>query len=203
MIESLLDYWKTQLKPRARTSVLSSEVVIALIAGVAVGVWGARVGLGRARSGDVVVAILAYAAVAFGFCVAALTIALTTPRERMAARLATLSRKHPKVPLGVDDAEKDAYSDLLYVFSSTAVANWLLILGSVALLVALGTDLPFLPRYASTRHHIAAGLFAAVTIYAIEMFLVTVLTLSALGDVHIANLREDAPRILEPDCEKT
>ena len=77
------------------------------------------------------------------------------------------------------------------------------IIASIALLVSLGTDPPFLPRHASTRHHVAAGLFAAVTIYAIEMFLVTVLTLSAPGDVHIANLREDAPRILEPDGEKT
>lgn len=190
MLSSLADYWLKQLRPRFATTFGSSEALLAAAAGVAVGLFGHSVGLANARVGDIVVAILTYAAVAFGFCVAALTIALTAPRPRMAIRLATTTREGG--PIGVGDPGNDSYSNLLFIFSWTAIAHWFVIIGSVGLLVALGSDLPFVAEGSSAQHRAAVGLFAAATIYAIEMFAITVISLAGLGEVHVASLRAEA-----------
>jgi hypothetical protein len=56
--------------------------------------------------------LIAYASIALGFCIAGLTISLTFPDAKFTARMSELSGK------------TSPYSDLLFVFSWTAIAHW-------------------------------------------------------------------------------
>jgi hypothetical protein len=58
--------------------------------------------------GDVTTGLIAYAAIALGFCVAGLTISLTLPDRDFASQLAFCKEKGEPT---------NAYSDLLFVFS--------------------------------------------------------------------------------------
>jgi hypothetical protein len=78
--------------------------------------------------------LIAYASIALGFCVAGLTISLTLPDRDFASHLATL-----KCP----GQSTNSYSDLLFVFSWTAIAHWgvILMLFVVILLTESGSAL--------------------------------------------------------------
>lgn len=87
------------------------------------------------------------------------------------------------------EPESDAYSDLLFVFSWTATAHWLTVVGSFAVLIAAGFDRHLIPPHANACPHIAAGLLAFIAAYAVSLFLVTLLTLAQVGNVYIKRLR--------------
>lgn len=194
MISGVLRYLRRQVGPRWVAVITGSEFWVAVVVGVVFGVWVGNDRIGAARVGDVVTALLAYAAVAFGFSLAGLTIALTLPDETFARELA--QAKKPKREGGWRglkarfEPESDAYSDLLFVFSWTAAAHWCTVVLGFGLLVAWGFDQALVPAHASIAHRAAASLLISVAAYAICLFLVTLFTLSQVGRVYIARLRQ-------------
>lgn len=194
VVRSCLRYIKRQAIPRWFSLLAGSEFWISALLSASFGLWGRHTGLSTAKVGDVATAALAYAAVGFGFSLAGLTLALTLPDEQFARELATASR--PTARSGVEAVvrrlqhDEDAYSSLLFVFSWTALAHWLTVVASFAFLIKYGFDQPLLPRGASAAHVAAVSAWAFVAIYAVAMFLLTLVTLSQVGQTYIANLRK-------------
>src|SRR4051794_24654712 len=104
MIRTFLGYAREQIRPRWREIATEPECLLAMGLGLAGAIWGDRLTVADSKVGDVVTVVLAYAAVAFGFCLAGLTVAMTLPDERFAVTLAKLDdeprtgwrRKKPK-----------------------------------------------------------------------------------------------------------
>lgn len=88
--------------------------------------------------GDAVAVTIAYAAIAFGFAVAGLTVALTLPDDKFVHHLATAKPKNER--LRNNPRKPNAYSDLLFVYSWTALLHWLVIVCSFAMVFGLGYD---------------------------------------------------------------
>jgi hypothetical protein len=196
LIGGLARYLRWQVAPRWFSIFGGSEFWVSVAVAIAFGVFIGHDRIGSAKVGDVVTALLAYAAVAFGFSLAGLTIALTLPDENFTRELATASKGAPtgnwqKLKSRVEP-KSDAYSDLLFVFSWTAAANWCTVALGFGLLVAWGFDEPVIPVHPSTAHRVAAGLLVFFASYAICLFLVTLFTLSQVGRVYITQLRRRA-----------
>lgn|GEM_PF-3538220 len=191
MLLALFSFGRSDVLRRLRQILVSSEVVLALFAAVGPGIWGSRLPIGKTSTGDVVLALLSYAAIAFGFSVAGLTLVLTAPDESFAHLLAWADPS--KRGRSDNPPEQNSYSNLLFIFSWTAIAHWAVVVGGFALLVVLGNDNGLIPDGSSTRHRLVVGVVAFCTVYAIELFLITVITLSQVGSTYIARLQAKPP----------
>jgi hypothetical protein len=212
MITALWAHYQSEIRLRWRELATGTELWIAIACGVAIFAWGDRAGIGDAHVSDVVTAILAYAAVAFGFCLTGLTVAMTLPDASFTRLLATAELPKP-APTATGVARwcsgsrgrryarmmkrrvrgkqepPNAYSDLLFVFSWTAMVHWAAIACSFALIVSRGSSPAFIPDSASGWTKAAAGVLAFVVVYAALQFLITLVTLSGVGSTYIAVLR--------------
>lgn len=192
MIRTLLSYLVDQVRPRLREIVTEPEALFAICIGVAAGVWGSRVALGDSRVGDILTVVLAYAAVAFGFCLAGMTLAMTLPDAHFVETLAnrneaTSTKWRKRRPKGFED---NAYARLLFVFSWTAVLHWMAIVTAFVMLTARGFDAKFLPHDACPAARVLVGILAFFLVYAAMQFLVTLVTLSQVGNAYISELRK-------------
>lgn len=176
MIKACAQYGKDEVAPRARRIFLSSSTVFALAAALVVDRVGPEAGFATAKSGDLATALLTYSAIAFGFCLSGMTLALTLPDQDFADELAQ-TRRSARDP--------DAYSDLLFVFSWTAVCHWVTVVIGFAATVAVPADRAVLPPDATWLRRTVVSLLAAVTVYVVSQFLITVITLSQVGRAYI------------------
>jgi hypothetical protein len=191
VIRTLLSYLVQQVRPRSREIVTEPEALFSICIGVAAGVWANRVALGDSRVGDVLTVVPAYAAVAFGFCLAGMTLAMTLPDAQFVDRLAKRNEQpstswRKRRPNGF---EENAYARLLFVFSWTAVLHWMAIATAFVMLTVRGFDATFLPRSACLGVRVLVGVLAFFLIYAAMQFLVTLVTLSQVGNAYISELR--------------
>jgi len=180
MIKSLLQYLREETFPRRSEILKGSELWLGIVVGVLCGHWGYLVIPQTTKVGDVCVALLTYAAIALGFCLAGLTLVLTLPHQDFITRLA--KSRPPK-------AKHDSYSNLLFVFTWTSLVHWILIIVGVTVLVLAGSNQPILPL-GSLRHEVMTGLMSALAAYCLFQFLITLFTLSQVGRLHIASLQE-------------
>jgi hypothetical protein len=192
MLAACARYFRRQVLPRWFSIVSGSELWVAAGLSALFGLGVNKTGIGQAKVGDVTTAVLAYAAVAFGFSVAGLTIALTLPDASFAEELATVRKVARRGRLSsvlerFQPRDADAYSDLLFIFSWTALAHWVAVIASFAVLIAWGFDQHLVS--AGSGHRAVASLLAFCALYAVLLFLLTLLTLSQVGQVYIRCLR--------------
>src|SRR5713101_7658975 len=110
MLKAVAQYVRDEGLPRWPHIVFNWECLITVIV---IGVFAKYGDLWFAsypRVSDITTGLIAYASIALGFCIAGLTISLTFPDAKFTARMSELSGK------------SSPYSDLLFVFSWTAIA---------------------------------------------------------------------------------
>lgn len=178
MIKPLFQYLRDEGIPRFGKIVVSTETAISILTGVVFLKWGDQLFSQAPKIGDVTNGLIAYASIALGFCVAGLTISLTLPDQDFAAKMALLKGDEPT----------NSYSDLLFVFSWTAVAHWFALV--VLFTLALFTDSagPLLPPGHSRLRGWLVAIIAAICAYCLCQFLITLITLSQVGNVYIKHL---------------
>jgi hypothetical protein len=176
MIKSLYQYVSEEVLTRARDIVFGADFWGAALIGFVLGRWGSTIIPESTSVSSIGVALLTYSAIALGFCLAGLTLVLTLPNEGFMRRLGT-SRPPKK--------KHDAYSDLLFIFSWTAIVHWIILVVSLALLVLAGSQAS---AFQPGRHRLSSGLVAGVSCYGLFEFLLTLITLSQLGKSHIRSL---------------
>jgi hypothetical protein len=176
-MKDLWRYLRTQAWPRRRAILRQGQVAAAVIAGLIVAVVGDRLGLDDIKVDTLVTAVFAYAALALGACLTGLTVALTLPDRSFALYLAAAKRK--------DKPEANAYHDLVFVFSWTAIAHWTVISLALVTFVGLGDeDVPTFAGDCSVGGALIVLLVAAL-VYAMVQFLVTIITLAQVAEVYI------------------
>jgi hypothetical protein len=183
MLKPLGRYLKDEGFPRWRDICFNWETFLSLAVLVGFLFVGNKFFAEYPKIGDLTTGLIAYCAIALGFCVAGLTISLTIPDRSFAVWMA----RH------TSNGRKSSYSDLLFVFSWTAVVHWvsLLCLFGVVLFADSSKALMVRP-HGSVRLWIAA-IITSICFYCLCQFLITLITLSQVGAVYLGFLANDDP----------
>jgi hypothetical protein len=192
MVSAFFDFCWREGIPRLRQIFISTEFAIAVTLAVLLGIFGEGSRIAVIGTGDIALTLLAYAAIAFGFSVAGLTLVLTAPDREFASELAW-SDPGEEQGLAKEPPAKSSYSNLIFIFTWTGIAHWALVIGSLAVLLGIGVNTPLLADGSSTLHRIGVAILAFATVYAVELFLVTVITLANVGQAYIGRLHRSRP----------
>jgi hypothetical protein len=179
MIRPLRSYASKEVKPRLRRIVLQPQVALAVAIGAACIFFGDQFPAYQLKSSDVVSMVLTYAAIAFGFCITGMVLVLTLPSERFLKAL----QQHK-----LDSNGQNSYLDLLFVFSWTAVCHWLLVVSGIAAILIRGTEPSLLNKWDGYGWRCFVSLFFALCAYSLIQFLLTVITLSQVGQLYSTEL---------------
>jgi len=180
MLRPLKQYLLDEGVPRWRSIILTPETFIAILVSAVFLLYGDQ-WFDKPKIGDLTTGLIAYASIALGFCVAGLTISLTLPDRDFASKLATLKRPGEST---------NSYSDLLFVFSWTAVVHWAAVLLLFVVILLSESNTTLLPAgHSRTRAWIVA-LIAGWCTYCLCQFLITLITLSQVGAVYIKHLAD-------------
>jgi lysylphosphatidylglycerol synthetase-like protein (DUF2156 family) len=183
VLRVLWSFFDKAIKRRMGEIVFTQEVLISCVLGVSLGFFGKSFFRDSAKPLDVSLGFIAYAAIALGFCVGGMTIALTFPDREFVVKLATLS---------VKKKEGDALSSLLFVFSWTALVHWLAIVLVLVAVLFHGHDDHGLLEATNLSDQVQIGSLVAVCSYALLQFVITVMTLWQVGVVYIGELTKEA-----------
>jgi hypothetical protein len=184
MLRPLKEYIIDEGIPRWQNILLTPETFIAIAVVVIFLEYGGKLFETSPKIGDLTTGLIAYASIALGFCVAGLTISLTLPDRDFASHLATLKRPGEST---------NSYSDLLFVFSWTAIAHWGAIILLFAVILFTESNSALLPVGHSKCRTVAVAFIAGMCTYCLCQFLITLITLSQVGAVYIRHLAERHP----------
>lgn len=181
MVKTIIQYLRDEVCLRLRTIVLDSSGWIAVTFSTLIIYYGGE----RLFTENVILNmanyLLTYASIALGFSLTGLTLVIALP-DKMFAR--TLALKAIKGRPG------NAYTNLLFVFSWTACCHWLLIVTTILMLIF---------SFCSSQLHEGASIISAVmiwvvlanTVYCVEQFLITIITLSQVGNLYAKVIIKD------------
>lgn len=181
ILSVLYHFYRKGICGRWKDIIFTQEISISILVGIFIATYGHRFFPTSAKILDIAIGFLGYAAIALGFCVGGMTIALTFPDREFMTKLATF-----KLPR----KEGDALSGLLFVFSWTAVVHWCSLVVILAVVLLKGHQDQDLLSAISVYSRILIGSIVAICSYALMQFVITVLTLWQVGYVYIDKLRK-------------
>ena len=182
MIAEVTDYWKEEVKSRVVKIVFGPELWLAVVVALAFGYYGPRAHLDKIKVTAVVSAALNYSAIAFGFAVTGMTLAISIPHRTLTLRMA---KEH------VGNSIKCLYSDLLFVFSWTALAHLFAVLLFLLIIAFIPDDRMLFSIPPLRCERIAACGTAFVVSYCLFQFCITIITLSQVGAAYIEELKKE------------
>jgi hypothetical protein len=180
MLQPLKQYLVDEGAPRWRNIILTPEALLSVVVGAVFIRYGDSLFDKSPKIGDLTTGLIAYASIALGFCVAGLTISLTLPDRDFAT---TLAIKQPGEPT-------NSYSDLLFVFSWTAVSHWFAVLVLFAVILLTESSSSLLPAGHTRMRSWIVAFIAGLCTYCLCQFLITLITLSQFGAVYIKHLTD-------------
>lgn len=163
--------------PRLPLIFLSSDLWIAVAVGLVGACYGPDIVPTTTTTAVISVAFLTYASIALGFSLAGLTLALTLPNDGFVRLLSSTIPKNKR---------HDSYSDLLFVFSWTAVIHWVFVMVTVGLVLLVKPDQP---AFETGHHRLMSGIVTGFSVYCLLQFLITLLALAQVGSVYIDHLQ--------------
>jgi hypothetical protein len=181
MIKPVISYLGDEVAPRFRRVVWQPQVAIALGIGVLCFMCGRRWASSEIKLTDIAGLILTYAAIAFGFCITGMALVLTLPNDRF---LKSLESHH------LQKNGPSSYSDLLFVFSWTAVCHWMLVVLCLAGIAIRGGSRAIIDQYDGRGWRLFISLFMVIGFYSLVQFLLTVITMSQVGRGYCRTLSE-------------
>jgi hypothetical protein len=183
MIKPLLSYCCASIRPRIWRILLQPQVALAMGIGILIFNLGPGLPMARVKVGDISIMVLTYAAIAFGFCIAGMALVLTLPSTEFLKSL----QKHK-----LDGSTQSSYLDLLFVFSWTAVCHWLLVVFGITAILMRG-DVPTLFSYSDPAcWKVFVSTLFGLCSYTLIQFLMTVITLTQVGDLYSRELSKIA-----------
>jgi hypothetical protein len=175
-------FLSTAVFPRGWEIIFTQESLIAITLGCIAGAIGGSTFPDSGKLVDVCLGFVGYGAIALGFCVAGVTIALTLPDKTFVKKLATFT---------IPDHHGDALSSLLFVFCWTAVVHWIAVVLVLLILLCFGSKDGHVLAQSSVLSRAFVGLSVCMCAYALSQFLITVMTLWQIGCTYIRDLQSD------------
>jgi hypothetical protein len=184
MIAALAQYTREEVLVRTRAIVFGTEALISVAVAIATALYGPSWRFAHVRPAELSLAMLTYAAIAFGFCISGMALALTFPNQTFVTWLVE----------GYPGKKGNVYLDLLFVFSWTAVSHWTLVLLAFFLL-ALGPERQFLLASSDGwSWRVFVGALCGAASYSFIQFLLTVITLSQVGRLYVRKIERELQR---------
>lgn len=174
-------YFAGQVRPRLRAIVFHRTTYLACFASVVLYVCARWTTFGDVPIEAIRTNLTAYAALSFGASISGCILILTLP-SREFIRIASSHR--------IGGRRQSSYSDLLFVFTFSAVAQ-LWTIGVVVAMFALGGSEAVLADGARATHHLLFLLAAFVVVFSLVRLVVVVTTVSQLGVVIESAVREE------------
>ncbi len=185
LLKALWGFSRRDVRPRLAEIISTQDFGVAIIAGVAMAWAGPKYLTGAPKAADLATGFIAYAAIALGFCVGGMTIALTLPDREFVKKLAKLQ---------LDTKAGNGLSGLLFVFTWTAVIHWLAIVTLLVTLLFDGANTKSFLAGPTLPKRVIVGTITTLCTYALLQFLITVLTLAHVGLHYIHELRNEKPQ---------
>lgn len=184
MIKPLRSYGNEEVRPRLGRIMLQPEVALALAISAACFFFGVKSPAAELKLSDVVGMVLTYAAIAFGFCITGMALVLTLPSDRFLAAL----QEHK-----LNSKGRSSYLDLLFVFSWTAVCHWVLVVVGISAILIRGMMPVLLNKWDGWGWRLLISWFFGLGAYSLIQFLLTVITLSQVGQLYSKELARAIP----------
>jgi hypothetical protein len=165
--------------PRLGKIVFQPEVAVCVAIGAVCFFQGFKLPAAQLKPGDLGGMILTYAAIAFGFCITGMALVLTLPSDKFLKAL----QMHKTQTKG-----QSSYLDLLFVFSWTAICHWLLVVTAIATILLRDGALTILDKSDGRGWRIFVAWFSGLCAYSLIQFLMTVITLSQVGQLYSKEL---------------
>ncbi|SEC21774.1 hypothetical protein [Terriglobus roseus] len=185
VLKVLFSFYRKAVKERSSEILFTQETLISVVVGGTIGLFGNRLFPGSAKLLDIAVGFLGYAAIALGFCVGGMTIALTFPDREFMTDLATLT---------IPERRGNALENLLFVFSWTAVVHWSALAFLLVAILLHGHQDNQLLTTQSVISRLWISFIVFICCYALLQFVITVLTLWQVGGAYIGRLRGNATK---------
>jgi hypothetical protein len=181
MIGAMRQYSREEVLPRWRRIIWQPQVAFAVALVWFTSFYGAQLPAAGLKMSELTTIPLTYSAIAFGFCIAGMALVLTLPSEHFVSLL----MKHR---LGRNT--QNSYSDLLFVFSWTAIIHWIAVLMSIIAVCVRGGDRTVLTVDDGVAWRYFVGAIVGVSLYGLIQFLLTVITLSEVGRLYMKKTSE-------------
>lgn len=181
MFTYIRKYTTEEIGPRVRDIVLHSNAVVAISAAAAVYFLAPSTAIGQISRHALGEALLTYSSIALGFSLTGITLVLALPDTSFVKLLTASTNKHTK---------KCAYSDLVFVYSWTAVIHWALVVAACVVTLSSDDKTKLYATGNGTPEQVALAAFCGLAIYAISQFLVTIITLSRVGQRYAEHSRK-------------
>ena len=176
MISAIRQYSREEILPRWNRILFQPQVLVASLLGYGTFKYAQHIPLATLKIGEFTSMLLTYAEISVGFCIAGLALVLTLPSES----LVSLLMKHK-----LKGQQQNSYSDLIFVFSWTAVVHWIAIVLSIVGVCIRRAELGLLNMSDGWKWKLFVAATVAVTAYALIQFLLTVITLSQIGRLYV------------------
>jgi len=177
MLKPVAQYLRDEGLPRWPQIVFTWECLVTVVVVGIFAKYGDQLFTSYPKVSDITTGLIAYASIALGFCIAGLTISLTFPDAKFTARMSQVSEK------------TSPYSDLLFVFSWTAIAHWCAVVAMFVVILLADGSQSLLPSGHSGIRVWIVSLLAGLCTYCLCQFLITLITLSQVGSAYIKFLR--------------
>jgi len=184
-------YFSDEVWPRRGAILRDETAYVAMAAGVVSAVVGGRIGLGHVSVGVSTVGVMAYSAIAFGFCVGGIAMALALPQTLLLPLLAHSPKCEDRE---ISDARsgrrarKTSFSNLVFVYSSSAIVHWVALVLAFVTLLTLGDHAYLLAAGSGAPQHFLVGLWIGSVVYAVLTFLKAVITMSQVANAYATRM---------------
>lgn len=188
MIKASWWFLRCVVWPNGSAILISADLWIATAIGASLYRWASLMNLGTTTVASWAGALLTYSAVALGFCLTGLVLAVTMPNQEFARALARTELK----PGGMD-----TYTKLVHVFTWAAACHWLLLVYSVVWFAVIGGDTRVQSLLSSTRSLLSVCLLVAVSVYCFFRFFIVLVTVAQSSTTYINSLQLVAPPVMK------
>lgn len=175
MRKTIRQFYLDEVKPRKNTIFLSDHALIAILFSLLLSLIGDFLGFESLKKESVVSALFNYSSIAMGFCVTCVTMCLTMGDKEFVKHLCSHKTLENK---------SDSFSDLIFVFSWTAVCHWLSIIILVIATLNTNDNETLFSNSFNIAERISFLFSSAVIFYSLLQFLITIITTMQVGKVY-------------------
>jgi hypothetical protein len=163
---------------------LSADLWLSVGLGVALWHFPRFFDVGTTTVGTIVSVLLTYGAVALGFCLTGLVLAVTLPSQHFAQTLVGTIDPQSKL---------DTYTKLVHVFTWAAACHWVLLIYSIIWLTTVGSDKQIATIALGRGGLVAASVLAGLGLYCFFRFFIVIITVAQASTTYIQVIKRPQP----------
>jgi len=169
---------------RRRQLISEQQLLFSILLGGVLALFGSNFGYQETSKDSVVNALLNYSAIAMGFSVTCVSLCLTLADPRFLKKLSLHE-------IEVDGQKRDAFSQLIFVFTWTSFLHSLCIFILILAILTTGENEKLFSEDFRFFERISFFVSSSLVLYALSQFMVSLITMFQLGKSYVIFLRDE------------